>query len=100
MKDEDIPSDFLERDLRDSQYIARKAREILEELVPFVVTTTGAVTNRLREDWQLVNIMQELNWDKYDALGLTERYTDKNGNIVKRIKDWTLSLHFVLLSCV
>jgi CRISPR-associated endonuclease Csn1 len=33
--------------------------------------------------------MQELNWDKYDALGLTERYTDKNGNIVKRIKDWT-----------
>ncbi len=89
MKDEDIPSDFLERDLRDSQYIARKAREILEELVPFVVTTTGAVTSRLREDWQLVNLMQELNWDKYDALGLTERYTDKNGNIVKRIKDWT-----------
>ena len=79
----------MERDLRDSQYIARKAREILEELVPFVVTTTGAVTSRLRDDWQLVNIMQELNWDKYDALGLTERYTDKNGNIVRRIKDWT-----------
>ena len=89
MKEENIPSDFLERDLRDSQYIARKAREILEELVPFVVTTTGAVTSRLREDWQLVNLMQELNWDKYDALGLTERYTDKNGNIVKRIKGWT-----------
>lgn len=89
MKEEDIPSDFLERDLRDSQYIARKAREILEELVPFVVTTTGAVTDRLRNDWQLVNIMQDLNWNKYDALGLTEHYTDKNGNIVKRIKDWT-----------
>ena len=89
MKEEDIPSDFLERDLRDSQYIARKAREILEELVPFVVTTTGAVTSRLREDWQLVNIMQELNWDKYNALGLTESYADKNGNIVRRIKDWT-----------
>lgn len=89
MKEAEIPSDFLERDLRDSQYIARKAREILEELVPFVVTTTGAVTSRLREDWQLVNLMQELNWNKYDALGLTERYTDKNGNIVKRIKDWS-----------
>ena len=89
MKAEDIPSDFLARDLRDSQYIAKKAREILEDLVPFVVTTTGAVTSRLREDWQLVNLMQELNWDKYDALGLTERYTDKNGNIVKRINDWT-----------
>lgn len=89
MKEAEIPSDFLERDLRDSQYIAKKAREILEDLVPFVVTTTGAVTSRLREDWQLVNIMQELNWNKYNASGLTERYTDKNGNIVKRIKDWT-----------
>jgi len=89
MKESEIPSDFLERDLRDSQYIARKAREILEEMVPHVVTTTGAVTSRLREDWQLVNLMQELNWDKYDALGMTERYTDKNGNIVKHIKDWT-----------
>ena len=89
MKESEIPSDFLERDLRDSQYIARKAREVLEEMVPFVVTTTGSVTSRLREDWQLVNIMQELNWDKYNALGLTEHFTDKNGNIVKRINDWT-----------
>ena len=85
----DIPSDFLERELRDSQYIAKKAREILEELVPFVVTTTGSITCRLREDWQLVNIMQELNWEKYDKQGLTETYIDKNGNTVRRIKDWT-----------
>lgn len=89
MKESDIPSDFLERDLRDSQYIAKKAREILEEMVPYVVTTTGSVTSRLREDWQLVNIMQELNWEKYNVLGLTESYTDKNGNTVRRIKDWT-----------
>lgn len=89
MKEADIPSDFLQRDLRDSQYIAKKAREILEQMVPFVVTTTGSVTSRLREDWQLVNLMQELNWEKYDALGLTESYTDRNGNIVRRIKDWT-----------
>ena len=89
MKESEIPSDFLERDLRDSQYIARKAREILEEMVPFVVTTTGSVTKRLREDWQLVDIMQELNWDKYNALGLTESYTDKNGNIVRHITNWT-----------
>ena len=89
MKEGDIPADFLERDLRDSQYIAKKAREILEEMVPFVVTTTGAVTSRLREDWQLVDLMQELNWEKYDALGLTETFTDKNGKRVKRIKDWT-----------
>lgn len=89
MKEADIPADFLERDLRDSQYIAKKAREILEEMVPFIVTTTGAVTSRLREDWQLVDLMQELNWEKYDALGLTETITDKSGKQVRRIQDWT-----------
>ena len=89
MKEADIPSDFLQRDLRDSQYIAKKAREILEQMVPFVVTTTGSITKRLREDWQLVGVMQELNWQKYDSLGLTETYFDKNGNVVRHIKNWT-----------
>ena len=33
--------------------------------------------------------MQELNWQKYDSLGLTETYFDKNGNVVRHIKNWT-----------
>ena len=89
MKQEEIPENFLERDLRDSQYIAKKAREILEAMVPMVVSTTGSITSRLREDWQLVDIMKELNWEKYNSLGLTESYTDKNGNTVRHIKDWS-----------
>lgn len=88
-KEADIPSDFINRDLRDSQYIAKKAREMLEELVKFVVPTTGSITDRLREDWQLVNVMQELNWDKYNKLGLTSEYKDKDGRTIKRIDDWT-----------
>lgn len=89
MKSADIPSDFIERDLRDSQYIAKKAREILEGIVRFVVPTTGSITDRLREDWQLIDVMQELNWDKYDKLGLTEIIEDKDGRKIHRIKDWT-----------
>lgn len=89
MKDADIPSGFIERDLRDSQYIAKKAREILEDLVKFVVPTTGSITDKLREDWQLVDVMQELNFNKYDKIGLTEIYEDKDGNKKRRIKDWT-----------
>lgn len=84
----DIPEGFLMRDLRDSQYIAKKAREILELVTRRVTTTTGAVTSRLRQDWQLVDTMKELNWDKYDKLGLTT-YIDRNGNKVKKITDWT-----------
>lgn len=89
MREQDIPEGFIKRDLRDSQYIARKAREILESMVRTVVATTGSVTDRLREDWQLVDVMKELNWDKYDRLGLTETITDHDGRQIRRIKDWT-----------
>ena len=85
----DIPDGFINRDLNDTQYIARKAREILEEVVRTVTATIGAVTDRLREDWQLVDVMKELNWDKYDRLGLTEIVTDRDGRRIRHIKDWT-----------
>jgi CRISPR-associated endonuclease Csn1 len=89
MKGADIPSDFINRDLRDTQYIAKKAKNIIEELVRDVVSTTGSITDRLREDWQLIDIMQELNWDKYDKLGLTEIIENREGHKIRRIKDWT-----------
>ena len=89
MMGEDIPDDFINRDLRDSQYIAKKAKSILEELVKEVVSTSGSVTNRLRDDWQLIHLMRELNWDKYDKLGLTEVIQNRNGQNIYRIKDWT-----------
>ncbi len=89
MKGADIPSDFIARDLRDTQYIAKKAKSILEELVKDVVSTSGMVTDRLREDWQLIDVMQELNWAKYDKLGLTETFENRVGHKIKRIKDWT-----------
>ena len=89
MTESQIPSGFINRDLRDTQYIAKKAREMLENIVKFVVPTTGTVTDRLREDWQLVDTMQELNWDKYDKLGLTEIIDGRDGQKIRRIKDWT-----------
>lgn len=89
MTESEIPDGFIDRDLRDSQYIAKKAREILESIVRDVVPTTGSITDRLREDWQLVDVMKELNWKKYDSLGQTYTYYDKDGRTVRKIKDWT-----------
>ena len=89
MREADIPDGFIERDLRTTQYISKKAIEILEQMVPTVTATTGSITSRLRDDWQLVNIMQELNWDNYNKLGLTETYSDKDNRTIHRIKDWT-----------
>jgi CRISPR-associated endonuclease Csn1 len=89
MQESDIPDGFIERDIRDTQYIAKKAKTILEELVRRVVSTSGSVTGRLREDWQLIDVMKELNWDKYNKLGLTYYEENHEGKQLKRIKDWT-----------
>ncbi len=89
MQGKDIPSGFIERDIRDTQYIAKYAKTMLSDLVKVVVSTTGAITDRLREDWQLIDLMKELNWEKYKNLGLTEEFTNKEKHQIRRIKDWS-----------
>lgn len=90
----DLPDGFIERDLKNTQYIARKAKTMLQEVVRVVTPTTGRITDRLRSDWGLTNMMKELNMPKYKALGLTEyeeRLDIGTGKIkaVEVIKDWT-----------
>ena len=89
LRSSEIGEGFIERDLRNSQYIAKKARQMLLEICKTVVPTTGSITSRLREDWGLINIMQELNFDKYKKLGLTEMIEKKDGSLKERIIDWT-----------
>jgi CRISPR-associated endonuclease Csn1 len=89
MADHEIPEGFIERQLRETQYIAKKAKEILLEVSRNVTTTIGSVTDKLREDWELVEIMKELNWNKYDKLGLTYEDKGKNGERLYKIKDWS-----------
>ena len=89
MKGSDIGKGFIERDLRESQYIAKKAKQMLEEVCRNVTTTTGSITDRLREDWDLINVMQELNFEKYKKLGLTEKIEKKDGSFKERITNWT-----------
>ena len=89
-----IPDGFIDRDLRNSQYIARKAKQMLFEVCNDVVSTTGSITDKLRNDWDLINVMKELNMPKYEALGLTEyeERLDKSSGKLKKykvIKDWT-----------
>jgi len=89
MKEADIPDGFIDRDLRNTQYISKKATQMLLEIARTVTPTTGMLTDRLRQDWQLVNVLQELNWDKYEKLGLTTTELTKDNNSIKKIKDWS-----------
>ena len=87
----DIQDEPLTRDLGLTQYINRKAYEILGTITRTVTPTTGSITSRLRNDWQLVDVLQELVWDKYDKLGLIDTYKDKDEKTIRKINEdvWT-----------
>lgn len=89
MTKSDIPEDFLNRDLGNSAYIARKASELLKDVTRTVTATSGSITAKLRSDWELINVLQELNWEKYNTIGLTYYDYNKDGKALPRIKDWT-----------
>jgi CRISPR-associated endonuclease Csn1 len=80
MERKDIPQDFISRQLRETQYIARKAREILEQVALNVYATSGTVTERLRHLWGWDNILMQLQLPKYRSIGLTEFIESQNGS--------------------
>ena len=87
---EDIPSDFLERQLRLTQYISRQAMAILQQGIRRVSASEGGVTARLRSLWGYDDILHTLNLDRYDSMGETERASREGETTEKlRIKDWS-----------
>lgn len=69
---ESIPTDFISRQLRESQYIARKAHEILTAVCRNVTATSGSVTAYLRHIWGWGDVLHSLNIDRYRLAGLVE----------------------------
>ncbi|MEN8805770.1 MAG: type II CRISPR RNA-guided endonuclease Cas9 [Wenyingzhuangia sp.] len=84
-----LSHDFIERELKNTQYIAKKAKEILFDICREVHTTNGKITDKLRNDWDLLNVMKELNLPKYRKIGMTVIEERKNGNTVEQIIDWS-----------
>ncbi|MFA5647264.1 MAG: type II CRISPR RNA-guided endonuclease Cas9 [Bacteroidales bacterium] len=72
MTGKSIPDNFISRQLRESQYIARKAREILQTICLNVWATSGMVTSELRHLWGWDDVTMNLQFPKYKQLGLTE----------------------------
>jgi CRISPR-associated endonuclease Csn1 len=94
MTESKIPDDFFDRQLRESQYIARKAREILQTICSNVWCTTGIVTAELRRLWGGDDVTMNLQLAKYRELGLTEIVERKSENgkcnhTKEVIKGWT-----------
>ena len=92
---DEISTDFIDRQLRESQYIARKAKEILTSICYNVTATSGSVTSFLRHVWGWDTVLHDLNFDRYKKVGLTEVIEiNHRGSVIRReqIKDWSKRL--------
>ncbi|MCX7650083.1 MAG: type II CRISPR RNA-guided endonuclease Cas9 [Flavobacteriales bacterium] len=95
-----IPQDFIDRQLRQTQYIARKSREILSQVCKNVWSTSGHVTSYLRRLWGWDDVLMNLHMQRIRELipnpleeGITEIVEWENPEGQKHrkevIKNWT-----------
>jgi CRISPR-associated endonuclease Csn1 len=90
-----IPDDFIERQLRQTQYIAKKSTELLKDVCYNVWATSGQVTDYLRHQWGWDEVLMNLKIEMYKSKGYTdliESYEVQDNGQVKtkeRIKGWT-----------
>lgn len=72
LAEKEIPSDFINRQLNESRYIAKEAVKLLKQVCRNVHSTTGSVTEFLRHQWGYNEVLKQLNWDKYEATGMVK----------------------------
>ncbi len=92
MPEDKIPKDFIERQIRETQYISRKAKEILEQVCRTVWSTSGNVTAHLRWLWGWDDVLMNLQLPNYRKHGLTEwRKIEINGQKHRKevIMNWS-----------
>ncbi|PJJ76797.1 CRISPR-associated endonuclease Csn1 [Thermoflavifilum aggregans] len=78
-----IPKDFIERQIRESQYISRKSREILNQICKNVWVTGGGVTAYLRRIWGWDDILMHLQLKR-----IKELIPDPVGEKITEIVEW------------
>lgn len=72
---EDIPKDFINRQLQETRYIARKAKQVLGKVCREVNSTTGNITEKLRKLWGWEEVLMNIALPKYREQGLTREIT-------------------------
>ncbi|HLN52734.1 MAG TPA: type II CRISPR RNA-guided endonuclease Cas9 [Lentimicrobium sp.] len=88
MSEDKIPDNFIDRQLRESQYIAKKAKEILQGICHNVYSTSGTVTSELRHLWGWDEVTMNLQLKKYRDVDLTYiEETDRGKK--EKIIGWT-----------
>lgn len=75
---DDIPQEFLNRQMNDSRYISKKVMAILSNIVreedeqeaksKFVIACSGGITDRLKQDWGLNDIWNSIVYPRFERL--------------------------------
>jgi CRISPR-associated endonuclease Csn1 len=90
---EDIPEKFIERQMNDSRYISKVVKGLLSNIVreddepeatsKNLIVCTGGVTDRLKKDWGINDVWNEIILPRFKRLNEMEgstRFTAVNGN--------------------
>lgn len=84
-----VPDDFISRQLRETQYIVKEATNRLKEVCTKVFTTSGSITDLLRHEWGLDDLIQDLNRSRYQNVDAVDVEKNSKGAELVRLKDWT-----------
>lgn len=92
--DKRIWEDFIARQLNETRFIARKAKEILEQVSRNVWSTSGSVTSKLRYLWGWEDTLMNLQLQRFKdipELVVTKIKKDDYGNeqAYTALKNWT-----------
>lgn len=81
---DEIPEAFIERQLNDSRYISKVVKALLSNIVrdeneeegtaKNIIVTSGAVTSRLKQDWGLNDVWNELITPRFERLNAMAGY--------------------------
>ena len=94
-EDKELWENFIDRQLRQSQYIAKKSVEMLQQVCKSVYTTSGSVTDFVRHQWGYDELLHDLNFERFKKAGLTAMVKQLHSGKeveMERIKDWTKRL--------
>lgn len=70
MSEADIPNDFISRQLNETRFISKEATKLLKQICRNVYSTSGSVTEFLRNEWGYNEVLKQLNYTKYEKAGL------------------------------
>ncbi|MDL1913003.1 MAG: type II CRISPR RNA-guided endonuclease Cas9 [Bergeyella sp.] len=89
-EDKNLWENFINRQLKETQFISKKAKEILTSVCRNVYTTTGRVTDFVKHLWGWDTVLHDINLERYRSIGETEvTENDKTKQKSEKIKGWS-----------